>query len=186
MARAANPRASVAGAFDQHLELALQAGVGGGAGSLAAGKPDSAQHRVALNDTGSLNSIEALRSEHRTTVAQFEDRFRRLLQERGIDLHEGIVLQADERGDVRLAGDHPQKEAIERLIQDDAELRNLFARIDGQAKLLRAADLAAELARLQAETPVDAATRVQQLLGTSSPHNFSLTVQPHEALAQFN
>jgi hypothetical protein len=39
---------------------------------------------------------------------------------------------------------------------------------------------------LQAETPVDAATRVQQLLGTSSPHNFSLTVQPREVLAQFN
>jgi hypothetical protein len=185
-ARAANPRASVAGSFDQHLDLALLAGVGGGAGGSSTGEPDSAQSRVALDDMGGFASIEALRSEHRAVAAQFEDRFRRLLQERGINLGRAISLQTDMRGDVRVTSEHPDKEAIERLIHDDAELRTLFTRLADQASLLRSADRAAELPRLQAEAPSDAATRVQQLPGSTSSHNFVLTVQPHEVLAQFN
>jgi hypothetical protein len=185
-ARAANPRASIAGSFDQQLDLALQAGVGGGTGASAIGKPDSAQTLVASNDAGSPASIEALRSEHRAAVAQFEDRLRRLLRERGIDLDKAIVLESDELGDARVAGDHPQKDVIERLIRDDVELQNLFSRLDKQASRLRAADLAAELAKLQAEAPSNAATRVQQLLGSTSAHRFSLTVRPHERLEQFH
>jgi hypothetical protein len=107
------------------------------------------------------------------------------LQERGIDLAAGVSLQTDVHGDVRVASDHPQREAIERLFHDDAELRNLFVRIDRQASALRAGDRAAEPSRLQVETPGDASARIQQLLDASPPTRFSLTVRPHEMFVQF-
>lgn len=184
LARAANPRTAVGGSFNQQLDLALQAGVGGGAaaGAFAADKPAPAHSSVA-NGMGSLTSNEALRNEHHSAVAQFEDRFHRLLREKGIDLGQEIVLMTDVHGDVRVAGDHPQKEAIERLFHEDVELRNMFLRLDEQASRLRAADLSVELAQIQAESPANAAARVQQLLSAASQPNFSLTIRTHEALA---
>jgi len=185
LARGANRHAPSAGSFDQHLDLALQAGVGSGAvvgaaADTATGKPGPLQSPEVFDGHGSLPSIEALRSEHRTAVAQFEDRFLRLMRENGIDPGEEVVLGSDADGNVRLAGDHPQKAAIERLLAGDVELRNRFVRLNEQASVLRAADLATELAHLQAEAPLDAATRVQQLLNTASPPTFSLTVRPGE------
>jgi hypothetical protein len=165
--------------------VALRAGIGGGAitGALAESKTPFAPNQIALES--SATSIETLRIEHQRTLPEFEDRFRRLLQERGIDLGAGVALQTDVNGEVRVAGDHPQREAIERLFRDDAELRNLFVRLDRQASLLRAADRSAMLARLQAEAPGDAAAQIQQLLDAGSPAKFSLAVQAHELLVQF-
>jgi hypothetical protein len=84
-----------------------------------------------------------------------------------------------------VAGDHPQHLAIEELFRENPELRNLFVQLDSQASLLRTADLAAELARLQAGSPSDAAAQVQQLLG-STPPKFSLAVGARELAAKFS
>jgi hypothetical protein len=188
LARGANPRASLSSSFDQQLDLALRAGVGGGANTSdpAGNKAPFAPTDIALNGLGSAASIESVRIEHRAALAEFEDRFRRLLQEHGIDLGQGIALQADVHGDVRVASNHPHKESIERLFRDDADLRNLFVRLDNQASALRAADLSAELARLQSEAPGDAAAQVRQLLDGSAPTKFSLAVRPDNTLVQFS
>jgi hypothetical protein len=58
--------------------------------------------------------------------------------------------------------------------------------LDAHASLLRAADLATELARLQADAPTDAARQVQELLGLSSPGRFSLAIGRDEVVAQFS
>jgi hypothetical protein len=185
LARAANPRTAVGGSFNQHLDLSLQAGVGGGAaaGAFTADQPAPA-HPLVVNGIGSVTSIEALHHEYRTAVAQFEDHFFQRLRESGIDPGQEIELTTDVHGKVLVAGDHPQKEAIERLFHDDVELRNMFLRLDEQASRLRAADLSAALAQIQAEAPAHAAAGVQQLLHAASQPNFSLTVRPQETLAQ--
>jgi hypothetical protein len=188
LARGANPHGPAAGSFDQHLDLALQAGVGGGAAADASAtdQPAPAHSLEAFNGASPLTSIDAFRREHSTAVAQFEDRFLRLLQEKGIDPGEEIVLTTDVHGQVRVASNHPQKEAIERLFHDDVELRNQFLRLDEQASGLRAANLALGLAQWQTEAPDAIASRTQQLLHAGSPPNFSLTVRPQAALTQFN
>jgi hypothetical protein len=191
LARGANPHAPAAGSFDQHLNLALQAGVGSGAsvraaGDSATGKAGTLQSSGTFSGNGSLSSLEALRSEHRTAVAQFEERFLQLMRENGIDPGEEVVFRLDADRNVQVAGNHPQKAAIERLLVGDVELRNLFMRLSEQASVLRAADFATELAHLQAEAPADAATRVQQLLNTASPPTFSLTVRPGETHLQIH
>ncbi len=171
LARGANPTSTMpAGSFEQHLDFARQPE------AFAASAPSGL-------DRGT--SIDAIRVENRTAMADFEMRLRRLLRERGIDVGEGVVLEVNRQGDVKVAGDHPQHQAIEELFRENPELRSLFVQLDSQASLLRAADLAVELARLQAEAPSDAATQVQQLLGSTSPQ-FSLVVGPQELAARFS
>lgn len=171
LARGANPTSSsLGGSFDRHLDLARQA--------------DAVVAASATGPDGSI-SIEAIRVEYQTAIADFEMRFRRLLRERGIDVGDGIVLEVNRQGDVQLVGDHPQHQAVEALFQENLELRNLFVQLDQQASGLRAADLAAELSRLQAEAPGDAAAQVQQLLG-STPPKFSLFVGPQDLAARFS
>jgi hypothetical protein len=173
LARGANPTARLAaGSFDQHLDAARQSGVA--ADTLA----DRLVHSGAT-------SIEEIRAGYQTATAEFELRFRRLLREHGIDIGEGIVLEVDRQGDVQVVGEHPQHQAIEALFRENPELRTLFIQIDQQASLLRAADLAAELSRLQAEAPSDAAVQVQQLLGTPPP-KFSLMVGPQDLRVRFS
>ncbi|MEX2142901.1 MAG: hypothetical protein WD894_26830 [Pirellulales bacterium] len=173
LARGANPTASLpAGSFGQHLDVAVRSGIN-------ADMPSDGLDRRAVT------SIEAVRAEYHTATAEFEMHFRRLLREHGIDIGEGIVLEANRQGDVQVVGDHPQHEAIEALFRQNTDLRTLFVQLDQQASLLRAADLVAELSRLQAEAPSDAAAHVQQLLG-SSPPNFSLAVGQQDLAAKFS
>lgn len=171
LARGANPSATVAaGSFDEHLDFARRSDAGAPANRL---------------DPNAIAPIEAVRAEYHTATAEFEMQFRRLLREHGIDLGEGLVLEGNGQGDVRVVGDHPQRQAVETLFHDNPELRILFSQLDRQASLLRAADMAAELARLQTESPGDAAAEVQQLLA-SSPPRFSLTVGTQELAARFS
>jgi hypothetical protein len=173
LARGANPTTSLpAGSFGQHLDDAVRSGIN-------ADLPSDGLDRRAVT------SIEAVRAEYHTATDDFEMRFRRLLYERGIEIGEGIVLEVNRQGDVQVVGEHPQHQAIESLFRENPELRTLFVQLDQQASLLRASDLAAELARLQAEAPSDAAAQVQQLLG-SSPPKFSLAVGPRDLAARFS
>jgi hypothetical protein len=173
LARGANPTSSLLpGSFERHLDAARQSGLG----------VDNLSAR--LDQSGAV-SIDAIRVEYQTATAEFEIRFRNLLHEQGIDIGEGVVLEIDRQGDVQVKGDHPQRQAIEALFRENTELRTLFVQLDQQASLLRAADLAAELSRLQAEGPSDAATQVHQLLG-SRPPKFSLVVGPRQLAARFS
>jgi hypothetical protein len=170
LARAANSRggASVA-PFGDHLQSLDKASQGNNAGA-------------AIADPA---SVDQKRVEQQTAMAEFEERFRRLLRERGIDLQAGVTLETDRDGQIAVVGDHPQKQAIEQVFQDEPDLKALFARLDRQASDLRAADLASELTRLEAEAPGKAAGLVQDLLRSTPPH-FSLVVDPAEMSVRFS
>jgi pyruvate/2-oxoglutarate dehydrogenase complex dihydrolipoamide acyltransferase (E2) component len=171
LARAANSRggASIA-PFDDHLQSLDRTSQGNNAAATIASEPAS---------------LDQQRVEHQTAMAEFEERFRRLLRERGIDLQAGVTLDTDRDGQVAVVGDHPQKQAIEQLFHDEPELKALFARLDRQASDLRAADLAAELTRLEAEAPGNGTALVQELLHSAPPH-FSLVVAPAEMSVRFS
>ena len=173
LARGANPARNVAaGSFSQHLEDELRSNP----------EPGALADRLAHNEAVSIDTI---RGEYQTATAEFELQFRRLLHEQGIDIGDGVELMVNRQGDIEVAGDHPQQEAIEALFREKPELRQPFVQLDQQASLLRAADLTAELVRLQGENPSEAAAQVLQLLGTSAPE-FSLVVGPERVAARFS
>jgi hypothetical protein len=173
LARGANPARNIAsGSFSQHLEDGLRSN----------SEPDSLASRLAHSDAVSIDTI---RGEYHTATADFEMQFRQLLREHGIDIGAGIELAVNRQGDVQVAGEHPQQEAIEALFREHPELRRQFVQLDQRASLLRAADLSAELARLQSNDPSEAAAQVRQLLGTSAPE-FSLILGPEHLAARFS
>ena len=130
-------------------------------------------------------SIEAMRADQQTTLADFEDRFRRLMREHGIEVGNGIVLTANEQGQVTVSNEHPQKSAVEQLFRDNPDLRAQFVQLTRQATVLRAADLSGELVRLQADSPEDSAQHVSQLLRSSANGSFFLTIRPGDIVADF-
>jgi hypothetical protein len=171
IARGANPRATPSpGSFDQHLDLALRSGIGSGSDAQNIDPP---------------LSIEAMRADQQTSLAEFEDRLRRLMREHGIELGDGIVLTANEQGLITVSGEHPQKSAVEQLFRDNPDLQTQFVQLTRQATVLRAADLSGELARLQADSPDDAAQQVSQLIRSSAQGKFSLTIRPADIVADF-
>jgi hypothetical protein len=179
LARGANPTRSIAGgSFNEHLQGELRSQKEPD----SQGGPDALANRLTGGDAVSIDTI---RGEYQTATAEFELQFRRLLRENGIDVGEGVELAVNRQGDVEVAGDHPQRESIEALFRENPELRNLFARLDQQARLLRAADLTAELVRLQENDPSEAAGQVLQLLGASAPE-FSLVVGPERITPRFS
>jgi hypothetical protein len=178
-ARGANPTRSIAGGtFNDQLESELRSQ----AEPSLQGEPEALANRL---PGGNAASIDTIRGEYQTATAEFELQFRRLLRENGIDVGQGVELAVNRQGDVEVTGNHPQRESIEALFRQNPELRNLFARLDQQARLLRAADLSAELVRLQENDPSEAAGQVLQLLGTSAPE-FSLVVGPERITARFS
>jgi hypothetical protein len=133
---------------------------------------------------GGATSLEEIRSSYKSISAEFEQRLRNLLRERGVDIGDEVVLESDALGQVNVVGYHPQKQAIESLFREIPDLRNQFAQLISQAELLRAADIASEIQELTTTAPLDAAEMIQQLLGTKAG-GFSLAVRPHEVTARF-
>jgi hypothetical protein len=81
--------------------------------------------------------IEDVRASYEMGLRELEQKLVALFKERGIEVDERVQLEAMADGRIAVIGEHPQKEAIERLLADDAELRGLFTRLDSQAAILR-------------------------------------------------
>lgn len=89
--------------------------------------------------------LAEMRSDHAARIAEFADRIRRELEAAGIDLEEPIEVTSDGLGGVKLAGDHPQRAAIEELLATDVLLQRDFQRLaNEQESLAAASDGAAE------------------------------------------
>ena len=71
---------------------------------------------------------------------------RQLLNKNGIDLGSGVNFQVDELGQVRVAGNHPDKTMIESLLAGEPDLSNDFRKLSSIESLLSAAE---ESARFQ-------------------------------------
>lgn len=87
----------------------------------------------------SQSQLEALRSDHAARIAEFADRIRRELESAGIDLNEPLEVTSDGLGGIALAGDHPQRAAIEELLSTDVLLQRDFQRLANEQESLSAA-----------------------------------------------
>jgi len=58
----------------------------------------------------------------------------------GVDVSGGVHLQLDEFGQVRVAGNHPQKHAIEGLLASHPELEDAFRAVATRSAALRQLD----------------------------------------------
>src|SRR5687768_1176800 len=183
LARAANPRSTALASSRFQGELG-HAAQNLAASSQAPTEPGVSHGALPTAGIGGATSLEEIRSSYKIVSTEFEQRLRNLLRERGVDIGEEVVLEADALGQINVVGYHPQKQAIENLFRELPDLRNQFVKLESQAELLRAADIAGEIQQLNISAPLDAAEMIQQLLGAKAG-GFSLAVRPHEITARF-
>ncbi len=182
-ARGANPTANVAAPASASAAAASQP-----SDTLRISSPQTDSTGIAPvseNGGATKTSVEDVRRARDNNLEQFRDLIKRLFRERGIDNGRAIRLEATADGQVSVAGDHPQKDAIEQVFRDQPEARTLFATIAGQSSLLQAAETAAAFQQAYTADPVAAVKQFGDFTGGRRP-NFSLSLDAGELAIQFN
>lgn len=79
-------------------------------------------------------------------TASFAEDVGKKLRAAGIRVPPNPILTNDAQGYVRVANDHPDKDKIEQLFEDNPELQQRYAKISAGSSLLRAAEHFSEYA----------------------------------------
>jgi len=110
------------------------------------GKPDTLDD-ITLTDLGvklsrltrdypTLNIVDTMNADLELLQTGFMESLEQKLQKAGVNVTEAFTLKTDESGKVCVNGSHPNKEAIEATINNDAQLKEAFAKITEQAGLI--------------------------------------------------
>ncbi len=140
------------------------------------GVPRSADGSIHLED------IRTYRNERRDAL---NARIREAFRDAGLDTNEEIRLQVGYDGRIVVANDHPQREEIEQIFADDAELRNHFAEVASLSELIRAGDEATRFQRAYAKDPVAAVAEFWHLFSGQARPEFSLLICGDESSIEF-
>lgn len=106
---------------------------------------DSAKGDAGSQSTGSASPVSSgpssaviseLRKQTEGQIESFQQQLMQLLAANGIDVSNGVHLQLDDFGQVRVAGEHPQKRAIETLLASHSELEGQFREIAARSEAL--------------------------------------------------
>jgi len=96
--------------------------------------------------------------------------------ENGISLSPEVELTTDGAGRVRVQGDHPQKQRIEALFEDNPELANDFRAVSGLSSLVEAGKEYVDFAAMYEKDPYGAVAKYGHLFDGLDDEAFSLTV----------
>lgn len=155
--------------------------------------PSSSGDRVELSDASQLMalffqgmgvdytpgkcvSLSDIRTGLERRTEAFESRASELFLENSISLDPPAELTTDGSGNVRVKGDHPQKEEIEQLFADNPDLANEFRGLSAQSSLVEAAAEYEEFAKLYEQDPYAAVARYAHLFNGLPKEEFSLVV----------
>ena len=115
------------------LASAAAAGLARGAADVVNGGLSFAAELIRGDDTApparGPSELEAAQQRQTEMIEQFAARIRTLLSEGGIDLPEPLALESDGLGGVSVASDHPQRNAIENLLDGDVLIQRDFDRL---------------------------------------------------------
>ncbi|MBN2024509.1 MAG: hypothetical protein JW809_17145 [Pirellulales bacterium] len=129
--------------------------------------------------------IEDIGKAYEEHLSSLKSQVAGLLEQNGIDRSQAFRLTVDAAGNVVVAGDHPDKEKIEALFQDQPELANEFRHVSATASLLRAADESKAFQAAYAKDPQGAVRQYAHLFsGVNSPV-FGLDVGAEAILDSF-
>ena len=129
-------------------------------------------------------NLEDVRLHSQSRLSQLGREIHQQLAVAGIDVNEPIRVQV--AGDGRLVvGDHPQREAIEKLLNEDSALANDLRQLHATFDLLRAADAHHEFATAYAKDPVNAVSQFAQLFDAKpGPHQSTLVLDGQQVYVE--
>jgi hypothetical protein len=155
----------------------------GGASNDAAGS-DVDKVATASTQDDSEVSAATLRSAAETALQSFRELVGQRLAAAGIDVSRPIRLEADERGRIFVAGDHPQRAQIEQIFSDDAELGAALNHLSSTFHALQRAQKNQAFEDLYALDPQNAAARLSSH-DRSTGRTFTLLLQGDEVQVGF-
>jgi hypothetical protein len=130
-----------------------------------------------LSKGGGAIRVEDVRADYEQQLEALQNSLAQRFASRNIDDSTPIRLQTASDGRVIVAGDHPQKEAIEKLFVDEPRLRDRFVRVDSQGSFLRSADEAIAFQRAYRKDPTAALREFAHLFDQNESPKFTLAVQ---------
>lgn len=119
----------------------------------------------------SLEEIEAGLEERRE---QLENDIFALFKQNNISTNPPVELISDENGKIRVKGDHPQKEEIEKLFEANPKLANDFKGVSAQTKFVEAAKLHEKFAEEYDKDPKAAEAKYRGLFDALKRKEFSM------------
>ncbi len=100
--------------------------------------------------------LSDVRSKAAESVLHYGRYFARLLRDLGVVIPPAINLQSGARGEVCVAGDHPDKSAVEALIASNTRLVEGFKEIEVLHEIIRSQEEALLFRRLMQQNPAAA------------------------------
>lgn len=114
-------------------------------------------------------TLEDLEAELEQVLAEMQGKTTALFLENDISLDPPVELTTDSNGAVRVVGDHPDKEKIEQLFEDNPELANEMRRAGGLSSLIEAGKEHLAFASEYREDPYAAVAKYGDLLFDNMP-----------------
>ncbi len=119
-------------------------------------------------------SLEEMESNLESKRAQLEDNITALFLQNGISTTPPVELTSDGEGKIRVKGDHPQKDKIEKLFEENPDLANDFRGVSAQTDFVEAGKEHVEFAKEYAKNPYAAVAKYNSLFSTLQTDEFSM------------
>ncbi|WP_321404229.1 hypothetical protein [Maridesulfovibrio sp.] len=122
----------------------------------------------------SLNELEKGAQQQQQKL---DDDIKSMFLKNGIDVPPEVQLTSDENGHVRVEGDHPQLDQIEKLFSDNPDIENEFRKVSGMSSLVTAGHEYVEFANQYEKNPYAAVAQYgDQLFGKDFANSFIMTI----------
>ena len=163
-----SPVAAATGAVEDELDISP-------AGQLASQLTSGALWGI---DPGSDNAISTLDfTQARARMqSEFQTEFNQLADEQGIDRSQTFTLTSDAMGKVRVVGNHPDKEQIEAIFEENPQLANQFRGISALSSLLQAAEEAQPFQEAYAKDPYAAVAQYSHLFDDNRQIDYQMQI----------
>ncbi len=137
----------------------------------------SGHHLFGADEDGNV-TLESMRKAVEEETEAFRSDVAVMLAQAGVRDEPPVELTMDAQGKVRVKGEHPDKETIEALFEENSDLRNRFAALSAGTGMLEAMQEYQQFAKAYAQDPAAAVQQYWYLFEDSdlASELFTLTV----------
>ena len=140
------------------------------------GKAIKSDYGILTRKTTAI-SIDDLIADCDDMIEAFQDQTMNLFSRYGVDTSQEIELECDEYGNVKVANDHPDKEKIEKIFQDNPELANLYRAISATQSIIYAFEESAGFREMYADNPKQAVQTYRYLFDDNRDVSDQFTIK---------
>ncbi|MFW5499903.1 MULTISPECIES: hypothetical protein [unclassified Maridesulfovibrio] len=132
---------------------------------------------------GQSISLDDLKTGLETSTEKFQDDVNVLFLQNDISTDPPVELTTDSSGNVRVMGDHPQKDEIEQLFQDNPDLANDFRGVSSLNSLVEAGEEYLEFAKAYEKKPYEAVAKYSHIFSGMDIEEFSMIIGGNDSVA---